>query len=84
MDWRGEPPRVPIRLRCGFQSRGDGHHVGGAPDRDEINDTQEINFPAVMKAIVDTGFKGFVAQKFIPNREDKIASFKQGVQIRDV
>jgi len=37
-----------------------------------------------MKAIVDTGFKGFVAQKFIPNREDKIASFKQGVQIRDV
>jgi len=60
------------------------YHTGGVPGRNEIDDTQEINYPAVMKAIVDTGFKGFVAQEFIPKREDKIASLKQGVQICDV
>jgi hydroxypyruvate isomerase len=37
-----------------------------------------------MKAILDTGFKGYVAQEFIPKREDKIASLKQGVEICDV
>ena len=35
----------------------------------------------VMRAIVETGYQGFVAQEFIPKREDKIASLKQGVQI---
>jgi hydroxypyruvate isomerase len=60
------------------------YHTGGVPGRNEIDDTQEINYPAVMKAIVDTGYKGFVAQEFIPKREDKIASLKQGVQICDV
>ena len=59
-------------------------HTGGVPGRNEIDDTQEINYPAVMKAIVETGYKGFVAQEFIPKREDKIASLKQGVQICDV
>ena len=47
----------------------------------QIDDTQEINYPAVMKAIVATGFKGHVAQEFIPKRSDKLASLKQGVQI---
>ena len=60
------------------------YHTGGVPGRNEIDDTQEINYPAVMKAIVETGFKGFVAQEFIPKREDKIASLKQGVRICDV
>jgi hydroxypyruvate isomerase len=60
------------------------YHTGGVPGRNEIDDTQEINYPAVMKAIAETGFKGFVAQEFIPKREDKIASLKQGVQICDV
>ena len=60
------------------------YHTGGVPGRNEIDDTQEINYPAVMKAIVETGFKGFVAQEFIPKREDKIASLRQGVQICDV
>ena len=60
------------------------YHTGGVPGRNEIDDTQEINYPAVMKAIVETGYKGFVAQEFIPKREDKIASLKQGVQICDV
>ncbi|MEP6664766.1 MAG: TIM barrel protein, partial [Verrucomicrobiota bacterium] len=57
------------------------YHTGGVPGRNEIDDSQEINYPALMKAIVETGFKGFVAQEFIPKREDKIASLKQGVGI---
>lgn len=60
------------------------YHTGGVPGRAEIDETQELNYPAVMKAIVETGFKGFVGQEFIPKREDKIASLKQGVMICDV
>lgn len=60
------------------------YHTGGVPGRNEIDDTQELNYPAIMKAIVDTGFKGYVAQEFIPRRPDKIASLKQGVEICDV
>jgi hydroxypyruvate isomerase len=54
------------------------YHTGGVPGRNEIDDTQELYYPAIMKAIVDTGFKGFVAQEFIPKRPDKLASLKQG------
>jgi len=60
------------------------YHTGGVPGRNEIDNTQEINYPAIMKAIVETGYKGFVAQEFIPKREDKLASLKQGVEICDV
>jgi hydroxypyruvate isomerase len=59
------------------------YHTGGVPGRNEIDETQEINYPAVMKAIADTGFKGFVAQEFIPKR-DPLTSLRQGVQICDV
>ena len=60
------------------------YHTGGVPGRNEIDDTQELNYPAIMKAIVDTGYKGFVGQEFIPAKTDKIASLKQGVLICDV
>jgi len=60
------------------------YHTGGVPGRNEIDDTQELNYPRIMKAILDTGFKGFVAQEFIPKRPDAIASLRQGVQICDV
>lgn len=60
------------------------YHTGGVPGRGEIDETQEINYPAVMKAILATGFKGFVAQEFVPKRSDALASLKQGVQICDV
>ena len=59
------------------------YHTGGNPGRNEIDETQELYYPAIMKAIVDTGFKGYVAQEFIPKREP-IASLKQGVMICDV
>jgi hydroxypyruvate isomerase len=60
------------------------YHTGGVPGRNEIDESQELNYPAIIKAIVDTGFQGYVAQEFIPKREDKLASLKQGVQICDV
>jgi len=60
------------------------YHTGGVPGRAEIDDTQELYYPAIMKAILETGFKGFVAQEFIPKRKDQLASLKQGVEICDV
>jgi hydroxypyruvate isomerase len=60
------------------------YHTGGVPGRNEIDETQELNYPAIMKAIVATGYKGFVAQEFVPKRPDPIASLKQSVQICDV
>lgn len=60
------------------------YHTGGVPGRNEIDDTQELNYPAIAKAIVATGFQGHVAQEFIPARSDKIASLRQGVEICDV
>jgi len=60
------------------------YHTGGVPGRNEIDETQELYYPAIMKAIVETGFKGYVAQEFIPKRPDKVASLKQGVEICDV
>lgn len=60
------------------------YHTGGVPGRNEIDETQELYYPAIMRAIVATGFKGFVAQEFVPKRPDKLASLKQGVGICDV
>jgi hydroxypyruvate isomerase len=54
------------------------------PGRNEIDDTQELNYPAIMRAIVATGYKGHVGQEFIPKRPDALASLKQGVKICDV
>ena len=59
------------------------YHTGGVPGRAEIDDTQELYYPAIMKAIVDTGFTGHVAQEFVPKR-DPLTSLKQGVLICDV
>lgn len=60
------------------------YHTGGVPGRHEIDNTQELFYPAIMQAIVDTGFKGYVAQEFVPSRPDKLASLKQAIGICDV
>ncbi len=60
------------------------YHTGGIPGRHEIDDTQELTYATVCKAIVETGFTGYLAQEFIPAREDPIASLAQGVRICDV
>jgi hydroxypyruvate isomerase len=57
------------------------YHTGGVPGRNEIDDSQELYYPAIMKAIVDTGYKGFVAQEFIPKNENKLASLEKCVKI---
>ena len=59
------------------------YHTAGVPGRAEIDDTQEINYAPIMKAIVETGYKGYVGQEFIPVR-DKVASLNQSVRICDV
>lgn len=56
-------------------------HTGGVPGRNEIDETQELFYPAIMRAIVATGYTGFVGQEFIPKRADKLESLKQGVTI---
>lgn len=60
------------------------YHTGGVPGRNEIDETQELYYPAIMKAIVEVGYKGYVAQEFIPSRGDQIASLRQGVEICNV
>jgi hydroxypyruvate isomerase len=63
------------------------YHTGGVPGRNEIDDTQELYYPAIMKAIIETGFKGYVAQEFIPARktnEEKLVSLEKAVKICDV
>jgi hydroxypyruvate isomerase len=60
------------------------YHTGGVPGRAEIDQTQEINYPAVVRAIVDTGYQGFIAQEFIPRGPDPLASLREAVAICDV
>ena len=63
------------------------YHTGGVPGRNEIDETQELYYPAIMKAIIATGFKGYVAQEFIPTPKEKdgmLAALKNGVKICDV
>jgi hydroxypyruvate isomerase len=59
------------------------YHTGGNPGRNEIDETQELNYSAIVKAIVATGYKGYIGQEFIPKREP-IASLAQGFRICDV
>ena len=63
------------------------YHTAGVPGRHEIDDTQELFYPAIMKAIVATGYKGYVAQEFIPtakDNKDKIKALRKAVKICDV
>jgi hydroxypyruvate isomerase len=59
------------------------YHTGGNPGRHEIDETQELNYPAICQAILATGFEGYLAQEFIPAR-DPMTSLAQGFQICDV
>jgi hydroxypyruvate isomerase len=60
------------------------YHTAGVPGRNEIDDTQELFYPAIVKAIVKTGFKGFLAQEFMPKQEDKLQSLRNAIKICDV
>jgi len=61
-----------------------GHfHTGGVPGRHELDDTQELNWRTVCKAIADTGYQGYVAHEFVPSR-DPLTSLKEAVTLCDV
>jgi hydroxypyruvate isomerase len=60
------------------------YHTGGVPGRNEIDETQELYYPAIMKAIVETGYKGYVGQEFRPTWDDKIKALSHGVRTCDV
>ena len=59
------------------------YHTGGVPDRHELDDKQELNWSAVSRAIVDTGFKGYLAHEFVPTR-DPLTSLREAVALCDV
>jgi hydroxypyruvate isomerase len=63
------------------------YHTAGVPGRHEIDESQELYYPAIMNAIVATGYKGYVAQEFIPTAKetkDKVAALKKAIKICDV
>jgi hydroxypyruvate isomerase len=60
------------------------YHTAGVPGRGELDENQEINYPAVMRAIVETGFTGFVAQEFIPTWPDRAAALRHAAKVCDV
>jgi hydroxypyruvate isomerase len=59
------------------------YHTGGVPGRHELDETQELNWAAVCRAIADTGFKGYVAHEFVPTR-DPLKSLSEAVSMCDV
>ena len=60
------------------------YHTGGVPGRNEIDETQELFYPAIMRAIAETNFKGHVAQEFIPAKPEPLTSLKAAVTLCDV
>ena len=62
-----------------------GHiHTAGVPGRAELDDTQEVNYPAVMRALLDIGYTGHVAQEFIPTWPDKVLALRHAAKVCDV
>ncbi|HEX2716621.1 MAG TPA: TIM barrel protein [Gemmatimonadaceae bacterium] len=59
------------------------YHTAGVPGRHELDETQELQYPAIMRAIKETGFTGYVAQEFIPVREPMV-SLREAVRLCDV
>jgi hydroxypyruvate isomerase len=63
------------------------YHTGGVPGRYIIDESQELYYPAIMNAILKTGFKDYVAQEFVSakkEKDDKIAELKKAINICDV
>ncbi len=60
------------------------YHTAGVPGRNEIDETQELYYPAIIKAIMDTGYTGYIGQEFVPKSLPPIESLKQGVEICDI
>lgn len=76
----GDPIRR-FREHHGFVSH---VHTAGNPGRCELDANQELNYAPIIKAILDTGYDGYIAQEFIPTWDDKLASLRHGVKVCDV
>ena len=59
-------------------------HTAGVPGRNELDDSQEINYPAVLRALLETGYEGYVAQEFLPTWPDKILALRHAAMVCDV
>ena len=59
------------------------YHTAGVPGRNNLDENQELYYPAIMEAVAATGFSGFVGQEFIP-KGDKVAALVQAVELCDV
>jgi len=63
------------------------YHTAGVPGRNEIDESQELYYPAIVKAILETGYDGYLAQEFVPTPktpEGRVQSLRQAIQICDV
>jgi hydroxypyruvate isomerase len=61
-----------------------GHvHTGGVPGRHELDETQELNYPAIMRALLESGYNGYVGHEFVPTR-DPLTSLDEAVRLCDV
>ncbi len=60
------------------------YHTGGVPGRNDIDDTQELYYPAIMKAILKTGYTGYVAHEFVPKAANPLDSLQRAIEICDV
>ncbi len=62
-----------------------GHfHTAGVPGRNEIDTTQELNYPAICRAIIESGFTGYLGQEFVPRSKAPLDSLRTAVQLCDV
>ena len=60
------------------------YHTAGVPGRHELDENQELFYPAIIRAILDTGYQGYLGQEFVPKGPDPIAALKAGMQVCDV
>jgi len=60
------------------------YHTAGNPGRAELDDTQEINYPPIMREILKTGYTGFVTQEFIPTWDDPVLALRHAAMTCDV
>ena len=59
-------------------------HTAGVPGRGELDDTQELNYPAIMRTLLELGYDGYVAQEFIPTWPDKVQALRHAARVCDV
>ncbi|MFB6279172.1 MAG: hydroxypyruvate isomerase family protein [Salinibacter sp.] len=57
------------------------YHTGGVPGRHEIDGTQELHYPAIVRAIAETGYDGYIGQEFVPTADDPLRSLREAMEI---